>query len=115
MRALIIDDDAAVSHILSRCLTQWGWLTDEVPCVSAALVSFENGSYDLLLCDVDLPDGDGISLARTLLKVKSPLVVIIASADPQNLDQAREAGFPACLNKPFKMDDLQALIEAIHL
>ncbi len=111
MRALIVDDDIAVSHMLSRFLTQWGWLADETPCVSTALDSFKQDSYDLLLCDVDLPDGDGISLARDLLKIKPALIVIIVSGDPQNLDRAREAGLAACLHKPFKMDDLRALIE----
>ena len=111
MRALIVDDDAALSRMLSRCLTLWGWSADEAPSVSAALDSFKRGSYDLLLCDVDLPDGEGISLARALLKVKPSLVVIIASGDPQNLERARKSGLAACLHKPFPLDDLRALID----
>ncbi len=111
MRALIVDDDAALSRMLSRFLTLWGWPSDEAPRVSAARDSFKQDSYDLLLCDVDLPDGDGISLARDLLKVKPSLIVIIVSGDPQNLERAREAGLAVGLHKPFKMDDLRALIE----
>lgn len=112
MRALIVDDDVALSRMLSRCLTLWGWLADEAPRVSIALDSFKQGFYDLLLCDVDLPDGDGISLAQALLKVKPSLLVIIASGDPRNLERAREAGLVSCLHKPFPLDDLRALIDS---
>lgn len=111
MRALIVDDDIAVSPMLARCLNLWGWLADEAPRVSAALDSFKLSSYDLLLCDVDLPDGDGISLAQALLKIKPSLVVIIISGNPQNLERAREVGLAACLRKPFSLDDLRALID----
>ncbi|MDE2142923.1 MAG: response regulator [Elusimicrobia bacterium] len=97
--------------MLSRCLTLWGWLADEAPSVSAALDSFKRGSYDLLLCDVDLPDGDGISLAQSLLKVKPSLIVIIASGDPHNLERARKGGLAARLGKPFALDDLRVLID----
>ncbi|MDE2143905.1 MAG: response regulator [Elusimicrobia bacterium] len=110
MRALIVDDDVPLSRMLSRCLTQWGWLADEAPCVSAALDSFKRGAYDFLLSDVDLPDGDGISLAQSLLKVKPSLVVIIVSGNPENLERAREAGLAACLHKPFPLNDLRVLI-----
>ncbi len=111
MRALIVDDDVSISRMLSRCLSLWGWTTDEAQRVSAALDSFRLGSYDLLLCDVDLPDGDGISLSRALVKANPSLAVVIISGNPENLGRAREAGFPSRLRKPFSLDDLRALID----
>jgi len=97
--------------MLSRCLSLWGWTSDEAPRVCAALDLFRHGSYDLLLCDVDLPDGDGISLSGALLKAHPSLAVVIISGNPENLGRAREVGFTACLRKPFSLDDLQALID----
>lgn len=111
MRALIVDDDAALSQMLSRCLSQWGWASDQAPRVCAALEFFKQGSYDLLLCDVDLPDGDGITLSRALLKVNPSLAVVIISGNPENLGRAREVGLAACLRKPFSLDDLRAAID----
>lgn len=111
MRALIVDDDVALSQMLSRCLSQWGWTSDEAPRISTALDLFKQGSYDLLLCDVDLPDGDGIFLSHALHKVKPSLAVVIISGNPQNLGRAREVGFRACLRKPFSLDELRALID----
>lgn len=111
MRALIVDDDVSLSRMLSRCLSLWGWVPDEAPRVSAALEFFKQGSYDLLLCDVDLPDGDGIILSRALLKVNPSLAVVIISGNPENLRRTREVGLAACLRKPFSLDDLRALID----
>lgn len=111
MRALIVDDDVAIAHMLSRCLTQWGWEADECHSVVSALELFQSGQYDLALCDVDLPDGDGIFLSRALLKVKPSLAVIIMSGDPGNLGRARAIGLAACLRKPFTLDDLRTLID----
>ena len=111
MRVLIVDDDAAIAHMLSRCLTQWGWEADECHSVAGALALFQSGQYDLALCDVDLPDGDGIYLSRALLKVKPSLMVIVISGNPENLGRAREAGLAACLRKPFVLDDLRTLID----
>lgn len=115
MRALIVDDDIAVSHLLSRCLAQRGWLADEAPRVSTALESFKRGVYDLLISDVDLPDGDGITLAQTLMKVKPSLTVIIISGKHENLDRAREVGLVASLPKPFELKDLQTLIDLVYV
>lgn len=111
MRALILDDDASLSHMLSRCLGLWGWISDEAPRVSAALEFFKQDSYGLLLCDVDLPDGDGITVSRALLKINPSLAVVIISGNPENLMRAREAGLVACLRKPFSLDDLRAMID----
>lgn len=110
MRALIVDDDVALSHMLSRCLTLWGWPVDEASRVSAALDFFKDCSYDLVICDVDLPDGDGIFLSSALLKVRPSLSVIVVSGNPENLERAREAGLTAYLRKPFALDELRTLI-----
>lgn len=111
MRALIVDDDVALSRMLSRGLALWGWTSDEAPCVSAALDFFKSGSYDLLLCDVDLPDGDGIFLSCALSKANPSLVVIVVSGNPENLERARKVGLPICLQKPFALEGLRTLID----
>ncbi len=110
MRALIIDDDLTVSQLLRRSLCAWGWNVDECHAALAAVELFKQGRHDLAICDVDLPDGDGIFLARTLLKIMPSLIVIIVSGDTQNLERAREAGLSARLHKPFALDDLRTLL-----
>lgn len=109
-RALIVDDDLAVSRLMKRCLSQWGWEADESHSVSAALGLFRQGRYDLALCDIDLPDGNGIALAKALSKTKPSLRVVMVSGNPANVRLARDAGFDRCLRKPFNLDELKVLI-----
>lgn len=111
MRALIVDDDAEMSRLLFRALSMWGWEADECRSIFEALALLRSGRYDLALCDVDLPGGDGIFLARALSKARPFLRVIVASGNPLNVERAQREGFIRCLRKPFDLNDLKALID----
>lgn len=93
-----------------RALAAWGWEIDQCASVSGALALARGVQYDLALCDVNLPDGDGISLARALSQVRRSLRVVVVSGNPANLDKAHAAGFTRCLRKPFELDALKALV-----
>ena len=111
MRALIVVHEPLICRLLRRSLSQWGWSVDESDSVFTAFEIFRQGHYDLALCDVDLPDGDGVSLARAMSEAKPSLRVIMVSGKPENLDRARAAGFERCLGKPFDLNELKILID----
>jgi len=111
MRALIVDDDVSMSRLFRRCLSKWGWMPDECHSVSDAAAMFKSGEYDLVVCDGDLPDGNGIVLAQAFLRVKPALTIVIVTGGIDNMDRARAAGLPA-LQKPFDLDALRTAIEA---
>lgn len=111
MRALIVDDDPSMRRVFWRCLSMWGWQAEECPSIAAALATFPKEPFDLALCDVDLPDGDGITLAQAFLKTKPSLIVVIVSGSLDNLDRARRVGLSARLQKPFELAELKALLE----
>lgn len=111
MRAFIIDDDASIRRMLSRCLPLWGWEAVEQPSVAAATAAFAEKRPELALCDVDLPDGDGVALALTFRKADAGLRLVLMSGNPENLERARLNGLTACLQKPFELAELRALIE----
>lgn len=110
VRALVIDDDASMRRLLARCLGAWGWETAECASASEALAAFSKGRFKLVVCDVDLPDGDGIALTQALRRSEPSLQIVVASGDPENLERARRAGLTACLQKPFELDALRAMI-----
>lgn len=112
MRVLIVDDDEGMSSVLSRLFTRWGWTLDARGTVSDAHVLFKERDYDLAVCDVDLPDGNGIDMAHAFLDEKPFTRILILSGDPGNLDKARDSGLSECLQKPFEFGELKALIEA---
>lgn len=115
MRVLIVDDDVGVSRILSRFFSSWGWALDTASSVSDALQLFGERHYDMVVCDANLLDGDGINLAHALLKSQPSTRILILSGDPRNLRRARDSGLPECLSKPFALDDLRALIDLDYM
>lgn len=115
MRALVVDDDAAVRRILSRCLSLWGWEVVECPSVAAAMAAFPNARPRLAVCDADLPDGDGVALAQILHQADPALSVVMVSGNPANLERARQSGLPAGLQKPFEAAELLLLIQDGHV
>lgn len=110
MRAFVIDDDASIRRMLSRCLPLWGWEAVEQPSVAAATAAFAERRPELALCDVDLPDGDGVALALTFRKADAALRLVIMSGNPENLKRARLNGLTACLQKPFELAELRVLV-----
>lgn len=111
MRVLIVDDDTSMSRMFSRCFSQWGWTSIVSHSVSDALEFIRQGRYDLAVCDVDLPDGNGIALAHALLKTTPSTRVVMVSGSPANLEKARKSGLPQCLQKPFDLGELKALLD----
>jgi DNA-binding response OmpR family regulator len=65
-RLLLVEDEAALSRALARLLRRRGY--EVVMAGSAAAARAVSGTYTLGIFDIDLPDGDGVALARELLQ-----------------------------------------------
>jgi CheY-like chemotaxis protein len=79
-----------------------------------ALVTASQGSFDLLISDVGLPDGNGMDLLRTLRTFK-PIRGIAISGFGMDADigKSLEAGFAEHLVKPVKLEKLEAAIARV--
>ena len=82
----------------------------EAPTIAEGRRALENGSFDVLLLDVRLPDGNGLELAAGLPEPRPLMVAITASVVPSPRDLAMEAGCDGFLEKPFQPRDLQAVL-----
>jgi len=76
---LILEDDITFSLMLKTWLGRKGFEVSSVSSVSDARSRIEDASFDLILSDLRLPDGDGIDLLKW---IKENNFVILATAPP---------------------------------
>lgn len=105
---LILEDQAVIRSLLIRLLTQRGFRVAGAPDIAAATALVSGGTtFDLLIADSHLPDGDGLAFARA---AKSRAVVAAAVATSGETVDARAHGLDGFLPKPFSVDVLMAVI-----
>nr|MCR5632755.1 response regulator [Eubacterium sp.] len=78
-KILIIDDDRALSDITREMLETYEYEVEQAFSVDEAYEVLTDGKFDLILLDINLPDGEGFEVCQELRKV-STVPVIFASA-----------------------------------
>jgi CheY-like chemotaxis protein len=112
MKLLVVDDNQAVLQILSSILTHFGHGVDEAGDGFEAIRLLQQGRYDVVVTDADMPRVDGIQLCR-FVKAKRPDIHVIGmSGDLSALKELENAGADICLPKPFGLNELQSAIES---
>jgi two-component system, OmpR family, KDP operon response regulator KdpE len=82
----------------------------EAGTIAEARAALAAGTFDMLLLDVRLPDGDGLELAASLPRPRPLIVALTASIVPSPRAQAKQAGCDAFMEKPFQPDALRSLL-----
>lgn len=114
-KILIIEDDQAISKLVSDSLTREGYLITTVFDGEEALeVLTREKDFDLLLLDLMLPKVDGLECLRAI-RQNSIVPILIMSAKGDDVDKALGLGMGAddYISKPFSMIELIARIKAL--
>jgi DNA-binding response OmpR family regulator len=108
---LVVEDDLGIATQLVRGLTRGGYQVEHVTTGGAALA---HALPDVVLLDLELPDGDGVNVCRRL-REKSAVAIIVVTAYGEETDRvnALDAGADDYLVKPFGLAELQARIRAV--
>ncbi|MBC8356013.1 MAG: response regulator [Planctomycetes bacterium] len=124
LRGLIVDDNATYRQILDQMLRDWRIRTTSVDGVAAALSELQRAqqsgeSYDLVLLDAKLSEGDGFELAEQLgarSEVDVPIIMMLNSGEHHRyVARCEELGLAAYLMKPVKQSELlDAIALALH-
>ena len=112
---LIVEDDNLLNKTLAYNLASDSYNITAVLNARAAAESLKTNIFNLVLLDINLPDGNGYGLCR-LIKPENPdTVVIFLTANDQESDQIRgyEAGAVDYITKPFSIGALQRKIKAM--
>lgn len=105
---LIIEDDLTFSLMLTTWLGKKGFEVKTVASVGDAKRRIEAGTYDLILSDLRLPDGDGIELLKWVKEKYSslPVIMMTSYADIQTAVQAIKLGAADYIAKPLNPEEL---------
>jgi signal transduction histidine kinase len=114
LRILLVDDHLDTCAALERLLKLRGHSVTAANTMQGALEIAARESFDLLISDVGLPDGNGMDLVR-YLRAQSPIRGIAISGFGMDADisKSREAGFAEHLVKPVKLEKLEAAIARV--
>jgi CheY-like chemotaxis protein len=113
---LVVDDDALIRDALRLLLEELGAQVTEAADGREAIERLEAGRFDLVLCDLRMPEVDGFAVIRRIrgdLRWRDLPVVAVSAVGPgAGPDRVREAGFDAQLHKPFDLNDLVEALDS---
>ena len=114
MKILLVEDDGDLGAALEELLCREGYEVLKASNVRSARETI-NHSVDLVMLDVTLPDGDGVSLCREWRRegVQTPILFLTAKDEELDIVRGLDAGGNDYVTKPFRMQELLSRIRAL--
>ena len=105
---LIVDDEKNIRVSLARSLSIEGYRCEDADSVAGALARFEPSTHDLVMLDVQLPDGSGLDVLAEL-KRRAPDTAVVVMSGHGTIEMAKEAIRPGAhdfIEKPLSIDKI---------
>lgn len=114
-RILIIDDEDNLTFFVKQSLQKKGYEIEIAPNLAEGRKKIESYYPDLLLLDLNLPDGYGLDFYRETINknIQVPTIVITAHSSIQSAIDALKMGVDDYIAKPFDLQELEILIESL--
>jgi len=115
MRALIIEDQERLADSIAAGLRRAGFAADQASNLDDAEAALNAARFDLILLDVGLPDGDGITWLRKARarSFATPVLIVTARSGVEDKVDGLDTGADDYLTKPFSMAELLARCRAL--
>jgi DNA-binding response OmpR family regulator len=115
MRILLVEDQSELANLVAANLRRSGFAVDVVGLVEEAHTAIETTSYDILLLDLRLPDGDGFEIIRSMRRRRDSTRIIVLTAKDRLADRVEglNLGADDYLVKPFAHEELLARVQAV--
>ena len=120
-KILVMDDEAALRQLLNRMLNHFGYEVELASNGEEAVEAYRNAfksddPFDIVIVDLTVAEGmGGIETVEQIRKFDKNVKVIVASGHLSEtmLDELKSEGFNGSLAKPFKMDELEAVLTKV--
>jgi DNA-binding NtrC family response regulator len=106
-RLLIIDDDVKICMVLSRLIESMGHEASAAHTLEEGLGRASTNQYDIVLLDLEFPEGNGLQILPDLLKVSSSpeVIIITGTGDTRGAELSFKYGVWDFIQKPFTLDE----------
>jgi len=113
-RVLVVDDEAGIRKVARDALERAGHEVETAGDGEEALARFEQGAFDLVITDWNMPGVDGFELVRRVRK-KSAVPILVLTVRQEERDKVRllDAGADDYVTKPFGVAELVARTNAL--
>ena len=118
VRILVVDDEDLVRFSVRQMLEDEGHQVEEAADGVEGMAKIESGPFDLMVTDIVMPRKEGLETIAEAKRVQPDLrIIAISGGGPVGqfnyLDLAKQFGADAVLAKPFKKQDLVAVVNAV--
>ncbi len=114
MKILLVEDDSSIVENLSTFLKSEGFAVESAGGQEEALLKIQNNSYDVLLLDISLPDGNGYTVCSAVKEISDiPVIFLTASGDEYSVVAGFNVGADDYIAKPFRPRELISRIKNV--
>jgi CheY-like chemotaxis protein len=114
LRILVVEDHSETLEALSRLLSHFGHEISVADGAQNALNIINSNEFDVVLCDIALPDGSGYDvIAEAKRKRPVKAVAISGFAATEDIERGKKAGFDFYLAKPVDFHELRSVLGKI--
>jgi two-component system chemotaxis response regulator CheY len=110
---LIVDDEPSIRSAVSFHLEEAGFAVSEAGSGTEALARFDASPVDLILSDIRMPKGDGLTLLKAVRSrhASRPAFLFMSGFSDVSLEEAYYRGADGLIVKPFEFEDVVGLVE----
>lgn len=118
LHLLVAEDNTVNQRLITLMLTKLGHTVDVVSDGSQAVAALDNGTYDAVLLDVQMPVMDGLEATAEICRrhpeaSRPPIIALTANALAGDRERCLEAGMDSYLAKPIRLGLLVATLDEV--
>ncbi|MDR2162478.1 MAG: response regulator transcription factor [Clostridiales Family XIII bacterium] len=115
MKVLLVEDERYLAEAVTRILEKNHFDTDLAIDGEEGFIAARSGIYDIILLDIMLPRRDGLAVLRELRAegVATPVIMLTALGETDDLVKGLDCGADDYLPKPFRTEELMARMRAV--
>ena len=112
-RLLVVDDEPSMLDMLTLLFADEGYAVETARSTEEARRVLAHGGLDLVLCDIMMPDGNGLDLLREIKTSNpdAPVIMMTAYTSTKSAIDAMKLGAYDYISKPFDVDELKIIVQ----